>query len=288
MESYDWDEKMGYLRRRMSLYYNDDYIEFLVKSVWKWETPVRIVDFGCGYGQLGLMMLPHLPEGSTYTGIDQGARQIRSANELYAHLPWKAEFIQAELTDADLGSTFDVAVSHAVLMHRSDPLQLLAKMTESVKDGGTVICYEPHGCASMSSYYFDDVLSTEVMPLGPLQKLHEQDALRTGKDANIGMKLPVYFSQLGLSRIESRISDKVNYYDPAQDSEESRALFSNLQFECPGQEEDFIQALIKRGLTKEEAERLYIAEDLLSQVNTPSIAFAHAPSMKITFGTVVR
>ncbi|WP_179281034.1 bifunctional 2-polyprenyl-6-hydroxyphenol methylase/3-demethylubiquinol 3-O-methyltransferase UbiG [Paenibacillus sp. XY044] len=288
MESYDWDEKMGYLRRRMNLYYNDDYIAFLVKSVWKWETPVRIVDFGCGFGQLGLMMLPHLPEGSTYTGIDPGGRQIAAAKELYAHLPWKAEFIQADLEEADPGCAFDVAVSHAVLMHRSNPLQLLAKMAGCVKDGGTVICYEPHGCASMASYYFADVLSTEVMPLGPLQKLHEQDALRTGKDANIGMKLPIYFSQLGLRQIESRISDKVNYYDPAQDSEETRDLFGNMLFECPGPEEDSIQALSERGLTSGEAEQLYLAEDLLSQIYTPSIAFAHAPSMKITFGTVVR
>ena len=50
--------------------WNDDYARFLISQVWKIEHPVSVLDCGCGYGFLGLLLLPHLPEGSTYTGID--------------------------------------------------------------------------------------------------------------------------------------------------------------------------------------------------------------------------
>jgi 16S rRNA G1207 methylase RsmC len=37
---------------------------------------VKIIDFGCGYGYLGMKLLPLLPKGSTYTGVDKGVRRI--------------------------------------------------------------------------------------------------------------------------------------------------------------------------------------------------------------------
>lgn len=72
MDQYYWDDKLEYLTSTRDLYYNDDYLEFLVKSVWKIHESVHIVDYGCGYGYLGLKLLPLLPQGSRYTGITFG------------------------------------------------------------------------------------------------------------------------------------------------------------------------------------------------------------------------
>ena len=35
MGDYYWDSKIDYLSKTRGLYYNDDYLEFLVKSVWQ-------------------------------------------------------------------------------------------------------------------------------------------------------------------------------------------------------------------------------------------------------------
>lgn len=35
MSEYFWDSQIEYLKRTRDLYYNDDYLEFLVKSVWR-------------------------------------------------------------------------------------------------------------------------------------------------------------------------------------------------------------------------------------------------------------
>ena len=42
MEEYYWDNQLEYLKRTRDLYYNDDYLDFLVKTVWKISKPVHI------------------------------------------------------------------------------------------------------------------------------------------------------------------------------------------------------------------------------------------------------
>lgn len=77
LEDYDWDTKLEYLKNTRDLYYNDDYLQFLVHFVWKISKPVHIIDYGCGYGYLGLKLLPLLPLESKYTSIDKGQQLIK-------------------------------------------------------------------------------------------------------------------------------------------------------------------------------------------------------------------
>ena len=65
-----WDNKLEYLLRTRRGAWNKDYVQFLIEQVWKIKEAVRVLDCGCGYGFLGLLLLPLLPEGSTYTGVD--------------------------------------------------------------------------------------------------------------------------------------------------------------------------------------------------------------------------
>ncbi|MCG7345493.1 class I SAM-dependent methyltransferase [Sporosarcina sp. ACRSL] len=292
MEKYYWDTKIEYLKRTRDLYYNDDYIEFLVKYVWKLSKPVHIIDFGCGYGYLGLKLLPLLPAGSKYTGVDKGRQLISEAKELYHNTPYETEFI---LTDTDtneieLERKYDIAVSHAFLLHVSDPKRMLQKMVTSVIDGGKIICFEPHWISGMSSYYIDGYDQSQLVQLGSLQKLYEEGAKRTGKDGNIGVKIPQYLSELGVKNIECRGSDKVNFLNPYVNIEDNERLYNSLKEEGVGEEparkESYIKDLIIRGLTLEEAQKQYESVFLFSQVFNINSSLAWAPSMKITFGDV--
>lgn len=121
VEEYYWDNKVEYLKRTRDLYYNDDYLEFLVRCVWKIHNPVHIVDFGCGYGYLGLKLLPLLPMGSKYTGIDKGQKLINEAREIFQDLPYETEFFVADLNECKIESKYDVAVCHAFLLHMPEP-----------------------------------------------------------------------------------------------------------------------------------------------------------------------
>ena len=290
MEAYYWDTKLEYLKRTRDLYYNDDYIEFLVNYVWKLSKPVHIIDFGCGYGYLGLKLLPLLPKGSTYTGVDKGEQLISQARELFHTLPYETEFIVSDTNEIEVERKYDIAVSHAFLLHMPEPKSMLRKMVNAVVEGGKVICFEPHWIAGMSSYYIDGYEQSQIVQLGILQKLFEEGTKQTGKDGNIGAKLPHYLSELGVKNIECRVSDKVNFLNPKEDRKDKERLYQSLKEDGvggePASKESFINGLVERGITSEEAQMQYESELLFSHIVNMESSLVWAPSMKITFGDV--
>ncbi|PEB56097.1 methyltransferase [Bacillus pseudomycoides] len=290
MKEYDWNNKLEYLRNTRDLYYNDDYLCFLVNSVWKISKPVHIIDYGCGYGYLGLKLLPLLPIGSKYTGIDKGEHLINEAKKLFQELPYESGFIEADASEIKLESKYDVAVCHAFLLHMNDPKTMLQKMIDLVVDGGNIICFEPHWISNMSSYNLNQLDQSEMIQIGVLQKLFENDEKRNGKDGNIGIKLPVYLSDLGVENIECRVSDKVNFLNANVNQADKKQLYHSLREEgvgnIPAEKEEFIKRLINRGLTFNEAMTQYEAELRFSKKFNMDSSLVYAPSMKITFGVV--
>lgn len=292
MSDYYWDSQIEYLRNTRSLYYNDDYLEFLVQKVWRINEPVKIADFGCGYGYLGLKLLPLLPKGSTYTGIDKGKDLIGRAREVFADFPFQTEFIVADFEEVNLDCEYDIAVCHAFLLHMKEPTAILLKMIQSVVDGGRIICFEPHWIANMANYQFNGLDQSTVIQLGVLQKLFEEDARQGGKDGNVGMNVPILLSQLGLKNVQCRVSDKVNFLDQNMEMSARIGLYQSLRAEgighVPSGKNEVISNLTLRGLTCEEAEKQYEAELRLSRQFSEDSWLTYAPNMKITYGCVQR
>ncbi|MEK5057978.1 methyltransferase [Paenibacillus sp. FSL H7-0326] len=292
MSEYYWDTQIEYLRNTRWLYYNDDYLEFLVQKVWNIQKPVNVVDYGCGYGYLGLKLLPLLPEGSTYTGIDKGQDLIDEAKELFSRLPYTTEFIVADLEEQSVDGKYDIAMSHAFLLHIAEPSIILQRMIDSVVDSGRVICFEPHWISNMSNYYFEGQEQSDIIQLGILQRLFEADRRSKSKDGNIGMRLPVLLSQLGLQDVQCRVSDRVNFLDQHMDLDMKNKLFEALSADGlgqdPGDDKQVEINLIERGLTAEGARRQYDAERLFSKQFNDQSWLTYAPNMKISFGIVNR
>ncbi|MES9780985.1 class I SAM-dependent methyltransferase [Bacillus thuringiensis] len=291
METYDWNSKLAYLKNTRDLYYNIDYVSFLVNSVWKISEPVHVVDYGCGYGYLGLLLMPLLPEGSKYTGIDSGETLLAEARELFRSLPYESEFLEGDAIEIELNDTYDIAICHAFLLHMTTPETMLQKMIHSVKKGGKIICFEPHWISNMASYLLDGEKQSEFIQLGVLQKLFENDTQRNGKDGNIGMKIPIYLSELGVKNIECRVSDKVNFLDSNMHHNDKNDLYQSLKEEGiagdPGDKQQFVERLIAKGLTYDDALAQYEAELRFFKIFHVHSSLVYAPNMKITFGDIV-
>ncbi|MCU5377282.1 class I SAM-dependent methyltransferase [Bacillus cereus] len=290
METYDWNSKLTYLKNTRDLYYNDDYVSFLVNTVWRITKPVYIVDYGCGYGYLGLVLMPLLPEGSKYTGIDSGETLLAEARELFRLLPYESQFLEGDATEIELNDTYDIAICHAFLLHMSSPKTMLQKMMHSVKWGGKIICFEPHWISNMSSYSLDGENQSEIIRLGALQQLFESDTQRSGKDGNIGMKIPTFLSELGVKNIQCRVSDKVNFLDSNMQHNDKQSLYHSLKEEGiagnPGDKQQFIERLMTRGLTYNDALAQYEAELRFFKAFQMHSSLVYAPNMKITFGDI--
>ncbi|MDQ0891385.1 SAM-dependent methyltransferase [Paenibacillus sp. V4I9] len=292
MSDYYWDSKIDYLSKTRWLYYNDDYLEFLIKSVWKITSPVRIIDFGCGYGYLGTKLLPLVPEESTYTGVDFGNKLIDHAEEVFKDTPYKTQFILGDIQEMDFEQNYDIVVCHAFLLHVENPKEILQRMIGCLINGGRIICFEPHWISTMANYYLDGYNTSELVQLGFLQKLFESDMKRSGKDGNIGIKVPVYLSQLGVKQIECRVSDRVNFLDPNSDTLKMDTLYTSLKEDGfgadPGVEETFISNLVQRGASYEEARNEYKVESLVSKVFKNDVFLTYAANLKITTGVIKR
>ncbi|WP_195576171.1 class I SAM-dependent methyltransferase [Paenibacillus sp. 1001270B_150601_E10] len=290
MSDYFWDNQIEYLRKTRELYYNDDYLEFLIDRVWKFTTPINIIDFGCGYGFLGLKLLPMLPAGSTYTGIDLGIELINRAKEIFQHTSFQTQFIQGDIGTMHVERKYDVAICHAFLLHMVEPEKTIKKMINSVCDQGKVICFEPHWISNMSNYFFDGIDQSQIIKLGILQKLYEEDFKRLGKSGNFGMQVPVILSKLGLTDVECRISDKVNFLDQNMQTTQIEQLYLSLREEGlgqqPGDRNEIIQSLINKGLTDDEACAQYDAELTFSKEFGNQSWLTYSLNMKISFGTV--
>ncbi len=136
-----WNQKLEYLLRTRKSYWNDDYAHFLISQVWKIDKPISVLDCGCGYGFLGLLLLPYLPEGSTYTGIDFAEDLIKKGKTLFESQKIVADFLCENVFEYSAENQYDFVVCQAVLRHLDNPAAFYTKDDSICKTGGLCCMY---------------------------------------------------------------------------------------------------------------------------------------------------
>ncbi len=226
----DWNNEMNYLQSTRQRMWNDDYFEFLVRQVWKIDKPVKILDFGCGYGDLGLRLLPLIPDGSTYTGIDIANELIKKAEDIFKTSKYVTRFEVADLLEYEPAEKYDVVVSQSVLRHIPRAKEILHKMVATTKKEGLVICIEPSRRMENAGLYIDalgyDVFGNDEF----LKEKWISEIESGGRDFLIGMKIPKYMNELGLKDVDIRVNDYVEHiskFDNDNCEEKKQAFIQN-------------------------------------------------------------
>jgi ubiquinone/menaquinone biosynthesis C-methylase UbiE len=231
-----WDDGEEYLRQCYLLQHNDDYLEFLVQSVWGLKDACRLVEFGCGVGKMGMKLLPLLPSGSSYTGIDQSAALIAKARQVWGRSPFQAEFYEGSIYETPFSdSSFDVALSHTVLMHVPHPEKALQEMIRVTRSGGMVISCEANRNAHTALLHIEETNHQETVPLELFQTINREIRRRTGVDHNVGIKMPGLIHKAGLVNVQARQSDAVRCLFPPLDTEYKHRVFKAICDEGYGQ-----------------------------------------------------
>ena len=221
-----WDGAEEYLQQCFILNHNLDYLEFLVRRVWNLDQACRLVEFGCGYGRIGLVLMPLLAEGSSYTGIDESTPLIAKGRQMWANTPWQHEFHEGSVYSTPfVDQSFDVALTHTVLMHVPYPERVLQEMIRVTRSNGLIICCEANRNAHTTLLHINETNHQETTPLELFQTINREIRKRTGVDHNIGVKLPVLMHKAGLKHIQVRVDDAARVLFPPFDTEYKKSLY---------------------------------------------------------------
>lgn len=213
-----WAQRFSYLERTRKEYWNPDYIQFLIEKVWKIETSAEVLDCGCGYGALGLLLLPLLPEGSAYTGMDFSGELLEKGRKLFEKEGRCGTFIEADVLKQPVKKQYDLVICNAVLRHLDTPQAFLEKMIQYTKKGGLVVCMDVNREFECSGFYADGMDYAKLCSHPGFSDMWKKELEEQGRDYAVAMKLPHMMKKLGLKGVEARMNDRISFV--AADNEE--------------------------------------------------------------------
>lgn len=254
-----WNHKLEYLLRTRRGYWNDDYVGFLVSQVWKIDKPVSVLDCGCGYGFLGLLLLPYLPQGSTYTGIDFADDLIQKGKSFFEKQGRAATFICKNVFEYSAENQYDFVVCQAVLRHLDNPAAFIQKMIQFAKPNGYVACIDANREFECCGLYIDGMDYQELCRHEGLEKKWQTELAMQGRDYAVAIRTAHIMQKLGLIDVDVRMNDKVEFVTPqSADYEETINDFIAYNDWTSGIEGDerekLILYLLTHGLSHKEAE----------------------------------
>ncbi len=271
-----WNQKLEYLLRTRKNYWNEDYARFLVSQVWKITEPVSLLDCGCGYGFLGMLLLPCLPAESTYTGIDFAEDLIKKGKNLFkiqnekaaleketagetTALKSQVNFICKNVFSYSAENQYDIVICQAVLRHLDNPEAFIRKMISFAKPGGYVVCIDANREFECCGLYIDGMDYQELCRHEGLEKKWRTELTMQGRDYAIAIRTAHIMQKLGLTDVDVRMNDKVEFVTPhSPEYEETKKDFIAYNDWSAGISEEERNALIlhllTHGLSRKEAE----------------------------------
>jgi ubiquinone/menaquinone biosynthesis C-methylase UbiE len=180
------------------------------------EAGMRILDIGCGTGDVARAAATIVGDSGSVLGIDRGERAVDAARA------WAIKrgltnvvFAVSEIEDFHRPGEFDAVVGRFILMHQPDAAAALASIARSVRAGGVVCMLEsymdalPNGAHSFPfSPLYDEIVHWKWAVVGG-----------AGADLHAGGRLKQLFGDAGLAepvvRLEARLEGGLDspYYE---------------------------------------------------------------------------
>lgn len=291
-----WERKLEYLLRTRKTHWNTDYMKFLIDNVWKVNSAVKVFDCGCGYGSLGLLMLPLLPAGSTYTGLDFADELIEQGKEMFSNSGIQGEFIKKDFYDYPVTNKYDIVICQAVLRHIGNSEKFISKMLDHGKENAIIICIDTNREFECDGLYVEGMDYMYLCDHTGLDKHWKTELQSEGRDYAAAMRTAYIMKKLGIKNIEIRMNDKVSFIHPETlDYEQTVEDFMEYNDWNYGlDEEEFeksVQYMMNHGMSRKEADnflrKCYVTADYFKG-NKGQVSYTHYNGEMITFGRKCR
>lgn len=258
-----WEGRADYLLRTRKTMVNQDYLAFLAERVWQFQEPVKMLDCGCGLGFLASTLLPLLPPGSTYHGIDLSENLISQGRILLEQTaqvapPERITMECGDFLESDMQDAYDLVICQAVLRHIGQPVDFLQKMYQACRPGGLVVCIDVNRELESDGLYIDGMDYARLCAREGFPAMWKTELEKQDRDYAIGIRLPLLMEQTGLKRVECRMNDRVNIISPRQEGYEEK--LSDLMLTrgwtdgMENGEKDTVSRFMNHGMTRAEAE----------------------------------
>lgn len=208
-----------YLQDYRFEWWNQDFLKLLAKRL-NLSRVTSIADIGIGLGHWSRLLIPFLSQPLHFVGVDREAFWLEKVQESFNAIQKEVNFselhfIQSDAHNLNLTSdSFDLVTCQTLLMHCSEPKQVLAEMKRVARAGGIILAVEPVNllnCLELSSV--SNLLSVKDRTSLFRFWLYFQEGLRIKRkgDHNIGCYLPGLFKEVGLERIVVYQNDRACY-----------------------------------------------------------------------------
>lgn len=287
-----WERKLEYLLRTRKTHWNTDYMKFLIDHVWGIKSAVHILDCGCGYGFLGLLMMPLLPPGSTYTGVDFAGELIEQGRKLFLSSGLSGELVIQDFYDYPVTKGYDMVICQSVLRHIGTAEPFISKMLGHAKEHAWLICMDTNREFECDGLYVEGMEYSYLCDHTGMEKNWETELRSEGRDYAAAMRTAYIMKKLGIRDIEIRMNDRVSFVHPeTEDYEQTVEDFMEFNDWNYGlnesQLEKSIQYMMNHGMSRREADcflrKSYVIADYFNR-KKGTVSYTHFKGQMITFG----
>ena len=161
---------------------------------------MRVLDVGCGAGDVSILAAELVGETGSVVGLDQASIAVSIAARRAGELGiFNVEFVCTTLNALEVKQPFDAVVGRNVLIHQNDPTAMLRQVAAKVRDGGLIVFQEHDFTLRVASSWPSAPLLENCFRW--ITEAHD----RSGLPLDLGMKLHTAFRAAGLPAPEMRL-----------------------------------------------------------------------------------